>query len=193
MIEQRLMLVAGDVGRSRDGHILGQYRCACGSTIKAIMSRVRNGYVRSCGCFAREESSRRAKTHGMKGTPEYRVWGAILTRCRNERSKDYPRYGGAGIDVCDEWAKSFEAFYSHVGPRPSGTTIDRINGAKGYEPGNVRWATNTEQARNKANFTIVSTPSGLMPLVDYAKSVGLTRGAAHLRLTRGKLEGVSRV
>ena len=192
-MEQRLTIIKQNVGRTADKHIIGLYRCACGAEVRVAQSRVRNGYTKSCGCLAREESSRRAKTHGMKGSPEYRSWAAILNRCRNERSKDYPRYGGAGIDVCDEWAKSFEAFYSHVGPRPSGTTIDRINGAQGYEPGNVRWATNTEQARNKANFTIVSTPSGLMPLVDYAKSVGLTRGAAHLRLKRGKLEGVSRV
>ncbi len=192
MIEQRLSLVASDVGRSHDGHILGEYLCTCGAEITAIMSRVRNGYTQSCGCLARERSSQRAKTHGMKGSPEYRVWVAMLTRCRNPKSKDYLRYGAVGIGVCDEWATSFEAFYAHVGPRPDGTSIDRIDGSKGYFPGNVRWATAQEQARNKANFTIVQTPDGRMPLV-YAQSVGLTRGAAHLRLKRGKLEGVTHV
>ena len=117
----------------------------------------------------------------------------MKTRCLNENSKDYQRYGGVGISVCDEWASSFEDFLSHVGPRPAGTTLDRIDGSRGYEPGNVRWASISVQARNKKSATIVHTPYGVMHLVDYAKRIGITNGAAHLRLKRGTLEGVSYV
>ncbi len=193
MIEQRLRMIEDRVGKSADGHILARYVCKCGREHITARSRVRNGYARSCGCLGPESSSKRATTHGMHNSPEYRSWGAMITRCRNTNSKDYPRYGGAGIAVCDEWAASFEAFLAHVGPRPAGMTLDRIDGSRGYEPGNVRWATLVMQARNKKSTVVVRTPHGVMYLVDYAKRLGITRGAAHLRLKRGKLEGASYV
>jgi hypothetical protein len=64
--------------------------------------------------------------------------------------KDYARYGGAGITICAEWRGSFQAFIDHMGKRPAGNySIDRIDGTKGYEPGNCRWATLGQQAINK--------------------------------------------
>lgn len=74
-------------------------------------------------------------------------------------------------------------------PEWLGTTLDRIDGTKGYEPGNVRWAAPVVQARNNKRFVVVSTPIGTMPLIDYANHIGISNGAAHLRLKRGKLEG----
>lgn len=191
---QRLTLVRAKIGKTPDGHFVGLYRCSCGAEAQIAQSRVRNGYTKSCGCLSREKSSRRATTHGMRSSPEYRSWVAMLGRCRNPQHKDYPRWGGKGITVCPEWSDSFESFYAHVGPRPPGTTLDRYPDASGnYEPGNVRWATPKQQARNRLDLTIIETPLGSMPLVDYAARIGLTKGAAHLRLRRGKLEGCRRV
>ena len=51
--------------------------------------------------------------------------------------------------MCDEWINSFSAFMSHIGPKPSGLTLERIDNNRGYEPGNVKWATMSEQNRNK--------------------------------------------
>ncbi len=188
----RLKLRTPSVGRSADKHILDLFDCVCGGAVVAMRSRVKAGLTLSCGCLAREINNNKS-VHGMRHSPEYKSWGAMKTRCHNPRSKNYTRYGAKGITVCDEWRNSFEAFYAHVGPRPPHTTIDRIDGTKGYEPGNVRWATLIEQARNRKSFTVVSTPEGEMPLVDYAKKLGISKGAAHLRLKRGKLEGVSYV
>lgn len=69
-------------------------------------------------------------------------------RCTNPKHDAYADYGGRGITVCERWAKSFSAFVDDVGPRPAGTTLDRRDNSKGYEPGNVRWATSAEQNRN---------------------------------------------
>lgn len=191
---QRLTLVQANVGRTADKHVIGLYVCVCGAETRAIQSRVRNGYTKSCGCLAREVSSQKATTHGMRGSREYTSWRAMLSRCTNPQDKDYPRWGGKGITVCEAWRSSFDAFFRDMGRRPVGTTIDRYPDLHGnYEPGNCRWATPAQQARNRADLTLVRTNEGVVPLVDYAASLGISKGAAHLRLKRGKLEGATYV
>ena len=83
--------------------------------------------------------------------PEYKVWAAMKQRCQNPRDPRYHRYGGRGITVCPEWCDSFDAFLTHIGPRPSkGYQLDRIDNDGCYEPGNVRWATPQQQALNRS-------------------------------------------
>lgn len=184
----RLQFMSISEGQGKGKPRLGLWRCDCGNGTVVPITRVVNGYTVSCGCFRPGNP-----THGMRSSAEYTSWQAMLRRCHNETDKDYPRYGARGIQVCDAWRGSFAAFFAEIGPRPAGTTVDRIDGTKGYEPGNVRWATPKEQARNRRDLTMVKTPNGLMALVDYAASIGITKGAAHLRLKRGTLEGASRV
>jgi hypothetical protein len=129
----------------------------------------------------------------MRGTRTYISWIAMKRRCEEPTDKDYPRYGAKGIRVCGKWL-SFEGFFADMGVRPPGTSIDRYPDRGGsYEPGNCRWATPSEQERNKNSFVVIETPVGAMPLVDYAPLVGLTTGAAHWRLKRGTLEGCVRI
>lgn len=85
--------------------------------------------------------------------PEYKTWLRAKARCFNQRHISYPRYGGRGIVVCDEWRNDFLSFYNHIGPKPSAKhSIDRIDNNKGYEPGNVRWATGKEQSANRGEL-----------------------------------------
>lgn len=85
--------------------------------------------------------------HGMVGTPEYYSWKAAKTRVYNKNRKDAKWY--SDITMCQEWTNSFMEFYRDMGKRPEGTTLDRIDNTKGYEPGNCRWATWTEQQLNR--------------------------------------------
>lgn len=135
--------------KTSDGHRIGVFRCGCGACAIRTVSRVKSGYVKWCDACAVKAMVAAKLKHGMKGTAEYRTWVGMITRCHNPKSKDYARYGGSGIFVCTKWRKSFVAFFKYVGPRPRGTSIDRINGKRGYEPGNVRWATMDQQIKNR--------------------------------------------
>lgn len=114
----------------------GIFECDCGNTIVHPVGRILSGKHRTdCGCTTKSGPD---PIHGMLRTPTYRTWQAMRRRCLIQDDKDYPRYGGKGITICDEWKSSFVSFFEYVGTRPNGTTIDRIDGTKGYEPGNVR-------------------------------------------------------
>ncbi len=146
----RLLLLERKAGVAADGHILSKWLCDCGASPLISHSRVKSGVTVSCGCYAREQSSLRATTHGGRNTPEYSSWMAMRRRCEDPGDADYHRYGAVGIRVYTPWISDFAAFLAEVGPRPKGTTLDRIDGRLGYQPGNVRWATAQEQGRNRS-------------------------------------------
>lgn len=134
------------------------YRCVCdcGGEKTLPASALRSGNTKSCGCLHLETStalclSRTKHGHSTRRhgwTPTYNSWVAIKERCGNPRSKLWPKYGGAGILLCDAWW-DFSVFLADVGERPPGTSMDRIDNNRGYEPGNVRWATPSQQRRNQ--------------------------------------------
>src|ERR1039458_5591494 len=92
-------------------------------------------------------------THGMTKTAEYRVYLGAKYRCENPRDHAYPDYGGRGVKFL---FVSFEQFYAELGPRPPGLSLDRIENDGHYTPGNVRWATRTEQNRNQRTSHMIN-------------------------------------
>lgn len=102
-----------------------------------------------------DAEKRRVVRHGMSKTREYRAWLAMKTRTLNPNFARLESYAGRGITLTPEWAGSFLAFFKHIGPRPSVKhSVDRIENDRGYEPGNVRWATRAQQAQNRRGTII---------------------------------------
>lgn len=98
-----------------------------------------------------DRTTKHGQTLRGKATPTYVSWACARRRCHNRNHHKWPSYGGAGVTFCERW-NNFENFLRDMGERPQGTTLDRIDGSKGYEPGNCRWATAKEQALNKAGI-----------------------------------------
>ena len=124
-------------------------KCDCGGTINVQGTHLKTGNVKSCKCLAREMTAQRSTKHGLHRSAEYKTWQQIKDRCLNKNNKDYMNYGGRGIMVWSEWVTSFESFFSYVGKKPPNCkSLDRIDNNGDYAPGNVRWATSSQQARN---------------------------------------------
>lgn len=92
---------------------------------------------------------------GRKNHPLYELYHKMRQRCTNPKAVQYKHYGGRGIKVCERWLglDGFDYFVADVGPRPEGTTLDRKDNDGNYEPGNVRWATKSEQNSNRRKIT----------------------------------------
>ncbi len=104
--------------------------------------------------------------------PEYVVWNLMEQRCNNPNRREYKNYGGRGITLCKEWSGrgGFDRFLAHIGPRQDKTlTLDRIDNNKGYEPGNVRWVTRSQNLRNTRITKMVSLWGSKVSLRDIAQ------------------------
>lgn len=136
------------------GPIVYRFRCDCGNELDRIIWQVKHGNTSSCGCIRKDQLVKRnietAKKGGISKLPEYSVWCKMKARCSEFTSlKDKRAYFDKGVKVCPEWQESFLSFLNYIGRRPSKNhTLDRIDPAGNYEPGNVRWATWDQQWSN---------------------------------------------
>lgn len=126
-----------------------QCRCDCGELRSVPIGEW--GKSMSCGCLRIERLLVRNTTHGHARTSIYLTWSDMVNRCKNSTHHRWKNYGGRGITVCEQWQGrgGFAVFLADMGERPEGLTLDRIDNDGNYEPGNCRWATTSQQARNR--------------------------------------------
>lgn len=125
--------------------------CTCGKSVIVRGQELRRGRQVSCGCWKDENTSARNRTHDHAGTRLHRIWKNMKSRCYNPRVASFKDYGGRGVSICAEWRADFAVFHEWAlanGYRDD-LTIDRIDPTGNYEPTNCRWATRSEQNKNK--------------------------------------------
>lgn len=134
------------------------WKCDCGTEKVINATLVRIGNTASCGCLRSEKSAERKTKHGLTktGSIAYQRWESIRSRVTAKTGAKFRDYASRGVTMCAEWLNDPAAFVAHIGEPPSPEwTVDRIDNSRGYEPGNVRWATKLEQANNKTNNRFV--------------------------------------
>lgn len=166
------------------------FRCSCGQEKRIRVFNVLRGLTRSCGCGERENRLtllRAGRSNlGQSHTPEYKAWLHIKDRCHNKRCADYRRYGARGITVCQRWRESFGAFLADMGPRPSPAhSIDRKENNGNYEPGNCRWATATQQQRNRRDSRWLNFRGEIATAAEWCERLGLKPSTVYNRLAAG--------
>lgn len=175
----------------RNGKPRRQSRCLCdcGTVFVARNEDLLSGNTRSCGCLHSETTTLRSTKHGhaKRGalTRTYAAWREMLTRVNNPGRERFADYGGRGITVCARW-ETFENFIADMGECPSGLEIDRWpNNDGNYEPGNCRWATRTQQARNKRNNRVFTVNGITACLAELCERHHLRYGLVVRRLAIG--------
>lgn len=166
-------------------------RCSCGKFPIINGSSLRRGLSKSCGCLKRSNIASGLNTkHGRSRTRTYRIWAGIKTRCLNPRSRGYAEYGGRGITIDPMWLE-FENFYRDMGDPPSGHSIERKDGTKGYSAENCRWATPEDQANNTRNNRLLEFAGETHTLAEWSRIVGVSQKTISTRLVRGWTVGQS--
>jgi hypothetical protein len=158
-------------------------RCDCGNVVRAFANNLLRGKHQGCGLHKGGNIAKTKTRHGKTGTQVYRAWRNMLNRCYNLRVKSYADYGAKGVTVCQAWRDSFDAFYRDMGEPPTSRhTIERLENARGYEPGNCAWATRKQQNRNQTKTRHVTFRGETRPLPEWAEILGVPRVSLWQRL-----------
>jgi hypothetical protein len=172
----------------RNGHVLYLCRCACGAEIFATSNNLSRGHTSSCGCLQREVTGAANRSHGMSHTKAYGRWCQMIQRCHKPYAPNYDSYGGRGIEVCERWRNSFEAFFEDMGEAPDGMWVERIDNDGPYAPWNCEWAHPHKQALNtrKSKHAKSLTWNGqTMVLSAWGKALGIDAETIRKRIKAG--------
>lgn len=175
-------------------------RCSCGNEKVLIGSELFHGRTTSCGCYRRERIAK--AMYGLKhgaataqSDHRYQAWGGIRQRCLNPADKCWHHYGGRGIKMHEAWQNDPVAFITwldeHLGPRPEGYSIDRIDNDGHYEPGNLRWASASQQRRNQRGSLSAETIEQIRNDPRVLRAIAEDHGISHVTVWNIKRRGRS--
>jgi hypothetical protein len=176
--------VISRAGKNKHNQLLWNCECDCGQKCVCLGFVMRRGETQSCGCLHREITSTINASHGMAGTPIYAIYRSMMQRCYDKNSQAYNRYGGRGINVCDQW-QQFEGFYDAMGDKPKDMSLDRIDNNGDYSPENVKWANAKTQANNRKSNVVLEHNGKKQTMQQWSDELGLKVGTVWARLNRG--------
>lgn len=168
-------------------------KCRCRSCVVVRKDSLVGGGTTSCGCFSDESRKNRNYKHGEANkTKEFTSWIGMIGRCKSKRADKKKYYLDAGVEICDRWldpVNGYANFLADMGRKPSPShTIDRYPDPDGnYEPGNCRWATPTEQVRNRRNTIKITAFGKTLTVSEWAEITGLPYHTILRRFQKGHL------
>ena len=131
------------------------------------------------------KGSRMTKSNRLLFPREESSYRNMMSRCYNPNATKYEYYGGKGIRVHPSWVESFSNFYKDMGPRPEGTSLDRLDNDLDYGPDNCRWSTRREQRLNRSDVHLVTFNGETLSLTEWAERIGVRQNTITYRLKRG--------
>lgn len=167
-------------------------RCECGTEFITAAYYVQEKRVVSCGCLKTIRGHKLGKantTHGVTQHYLYRTWSNMMHRCYCDYAEHFSDYGGRGIQVYDKWHDAPIFIHDIVlllGDRPHGYELERMNNNGDYHPENVRWATRTEQNRNRRNNKFLTINGVTQCLGAWSKETGIPLVTLCARYAKGK-------
>lgn len=176
------------IGKDTSNIKRGIWKCFCGNEFPAYYTNIRSGYTRSCGCWSKQIIEDNIKDPNLIYLNN--LWGNIKQKCFNNKRKEYKNYGGRGISMYSEWKdnskKFIEDILKEIDHRPTEKhSLDRKNNDGNYEPGNIRWATPTEQNCNTRNNILLEHNGIIKTATDIEKELNLTPGLICHRIKLG--------
>lgn len=161
--------------------------CLCEKRTAKVLTTgaLKSGHSKSCGCYNVDAIKERSTTHGMTGTPTYRAWQNMKSRCYNPNDQDYPNYGGRKIKVCDRWKESFLEFLKDMKVVPEGHSLERIHCDRDYDASNCIWLPKGKQAANRRNCPKYELNGKTQTAREWATELGLPYATLKYRLRTG--------
>lgn len=169
--------------KASNGGSMWNIECACGTPMVVWAESFKRGVL--CRKCRNALLAAHRTTHGMRYRSEYKIWMGMLLRCRDPKNRNWRLYGGRGITVCERWQEKFENFFEDMGPRPKGTSLDRIDNNKGYSPENCRWATLKTQANNRRTNRTITFNGRTQTYKQWADELGLSPTTIRIRSLSG--------
>lgn len=157
--------------------------CTCGNVRSVYGCNLKKGRTKSCGCLNTEMSKARV-ANADRHSVEYVTWSNMMARCYDKSNRHYKNYGGRGIAVSARWHK-FANFYSDMGRKPLGLTLERKDNDEGYSFENCTWASLSSQSRNRRNNVWYEIDGMRKTQTDWAISIGVKPAVIRHRLRLG--------
>lgn len=174
------------------GRSIYQCKCDCGRIIEVKAKYLLNGDTKSCGCLKIEAAITNGKntlTHGLTNHPLYKVWSSMKDRCLNPSCHAYKDYGGRGICVSESWLTFINFYNDTIDGYSKGLELDRRKNSEGYSKDNFRWATPTENKRNRRTSIYLTVNGVTKHIAEWEKEYSISRHSIFHRVRYMKQDG----
>lgn len=174
------------IGKDHHGSAIWLCRCDCGNECDVKGYKLKNGVTKSCGCLRKDRMREKQFSHGGAGSRLYSIWLGMKQRCYYPNADSFVRYGGRGIQVCDEWVNAFSAFREWAlsnGYRDD-LSIDRIDNDGSYCPNNCSWETVVVQANNRSSNRYITFNGVTKTIAQWSADSGIGHATIRSRLSR---------